>query len=111
MDGPPVPDKAVHQTEGLRAIPAMTEAAPILAKLRRLEGEIVRYHGLQFRLTEVLDDPPEVVLEPLDRGGSIVTDSYGHPSHHGTEFTELRIFDDAGDVSAEVAHLLTESLV
>lgn len=88
----------------------MPEALQILAQLRRLEGNIVRYHGLQFRLTEVLEDPPEVVLEPLERGGAIVTDSYGHPSHHGTEFTELRIFDDAGEVSAEIAHLLAESL-
>jgi hypothetical protein len=88
----------------------MPEASQILAQLRRLEGRIVRYHGLQFRLTEVLEDPPEVVLEPLERGGAIVTDSYGHPSHHGTEFTELRIFDDAGEVSAEIAHLLVESL-
>lgn len=88
----------------------MAEAALILATLRRLEGEIVTYHGHQFRLTEVLEDPPEVVLEPLDRGGAIVTDSYGHPSHHGTEFTELRIFDDAGEISAEIAHFLAESL-
>ena len=88
----------------------MPDASQILVQLRRLEGEIVRYHGGQFRLTEVLEDPPEVVLEPLERGGAIVTDSYGHPSHHGTEFTELRIFDDAGEVSAEIAHLLAESL-
>ena len=88
----------------------MAEASQVLAQLRRMEGEIVRYQGLRFRLTEILEEPPEVVLEPLERGGAIVTDSYGHPSHHGTEFTELRIFDDSGDVSAEVAHLLAESL-
>lgn len=88
----------------------MAELAQMLVRLRRLEGEIVRYHGQQFRLTEVLEDPPEVVLEPLDRGGDIVTDSYGHPRHHGTQFTELRIFDEDGEISAEVANLLAESL-
>lgn len=88
----------------------MAEPSQILARLRRLEGEIVRYQGQPFRLAEILDDPPEVVLEPVERGGAIVTDSYGHPARHGTEFTEIRIFDDAGGVSAEIEHLLFESL-
>ncbi len=88
----------------------MAEVAQVMARLRRLEGQVVRYQGHRFRLTEVLDDPPEVVLEPVERGGAIVTDSYGHPARHGTEFTEIRIFDDAGGVSAEIEHLLLESL-
>jgi hypothetical protein len=88
----------------------MAEPSQILARLRRLEGEIVLYQGQPFRLAEILGDPPEVVLEPLDRGGAIVTDSYGHPARHGTEFTEIRIFDDEGEVSAEIEHLLVESL-
>ena len=87
----------------------MPEPSQVLARLRRLEGRIVLHQGLSYRLTEVLEDPPEVVLEPLERGGAIVTDSYGHPSHHGTEFTELPIFDDSGEVSPEVAYLLGES--
>lgn len=83
----------------------MSDSEDILQRIRSLLGTHVRLGDCAYRLTEVLDDPPKIVLAPVDPVSTIVADSYGHPAGKGPGFVELPVFDENGRLNGDVALL------
>ncbi|NWG86161.1 MAG: hypothetical protein HXY26_01395 [Hydrogenophilaceae bacterium] len=63
----------------------MPEAIIHLPHLRSLIGLRVRFLGEACIIVEVLDEPPTLVLEPLDSARVIQADAYGHASEMGQD--------------------------
>lgn len=63
-----------------------------LARLKSLVGTELRYQGLRCTLVEVLDEPPVVVLRPIDAAPVIQADNFGKPMRHAPQIFELPVF-------------------
>ena len=83
----------------------MSHRERVLRRIRSLLGRSVRFGDAAYRLIEVFDDPPKIVLAPLAPVSTIVADSYGHPAGKGPGFLELPVFDEAGRLNEDVARL------
>ena len=86
MTSPPLP--GYHERMGT---PGVT-----LARLKSLVGAELRYQGLRCTLVEVLDEPPVVVLRPLDAAPVIQADNFGKPMRHAPQIFELPVFAPDG---------------
>lgn len=74
-----------------------------LERLRSLVGSELRYQGLRCTLVEVLDEPPVVVLRPMDAAPVIQADNFGKPMRHAPQLFELPVFAPDGEsLSAEL---------
>jgi len=74
-----------------------------LEQLKSLVGTELRYQGLRCTLVEVVDDPPMVVLRPVDAEPVIQPDKFGNPSRHAPPLYELPVFaPDGYSPSAEL---------
>lgn len=67
-----------------------------LERLRSLVGAELRYQGLRCILVEVLDQPPVVVLRPIDAAPVIQADSFGKAMRHAPQLFELPVFAPDG---------------
>jgi hypothetical protein len=74
-----------------------------LERLRALVGRELRYQGMRCVLVEVLDEPPMVVVRPIDAAPVIQADSFGNPIRHAPQLFELPVFaPDGVSLSAEL---------
>jgi hypothetical protein len=74
-----------------------------VARLRSLVGRELRYQGMRCTLVEVLDEPPVVVLRPIDAAPVIQADNFGKPMRHAPQLFELPVFaPDGVSLSAEL---------
>lgn len=65
-------------------------------RLRSLVGAELRYQGMRCVLVEVLDQPPVLVLRPIDAGPVIQADNFGKPMRHAPQLFELPVFGPDG---------------
>jgi hypothetical protein len=82
----------------------MTATALVtLARLRSLVGRELRYQGMRCTLVEVLDEPPVVVLRPINAAPVIQADNFGKPMRQAPQLYELPVFaPDGVSLSAEL---------
>ncbi|MFU8821193.1 MAG: hypothetical protein ACNA8G_06505 [Gammaproteobacteria bacterium] len=78
------------------------ETGMTLARLKSLVGAELRYQGMRCLLVDVLDQPPIVVLRPIDADPVVQTDNFGKPMRHAPPLFELPVFGPDGvSLSAE----------
>ncbi len=87
--------------------PTPAELAELLAQLRALIGQPVRYQGMDYTIRDVLEAPPMLVLQAADNHTRIQADNYGQPRSLGTGYLDLSILDERGCVSAELRLVTT----
>lgn len=81
----------------------MPEPLALLHRLRTLVGQELRYQGLRCTLVEIIDEPPVLVLRPMDAEPVIQADNFGKPLRHAPPFFELPMFSpDGAALSAEL---------
>ena len=67
-----------------------------LTRLKSLVGAELRYQGMRCLLVDVLDQPPVVVLRPIDADPVVQADSFGKPMRHAPRLFELPVFGPDG---------------
>jgi hypothetical protein len=79
------------------------ETGMTLARLKSLVGAELRYQGMRCLLVDVLDQPPVVVLRPIDADPVVQADNFGKPMRRAPPLFELPVFGPDGvSLSAEV---------
>jgi hypothetical protein len=81
----------------------MDHSGDILGRLAQLTGHEVRYQGMRCTVVELLDEPPMLVLRPIDAAPVIQADNFGKPARHAPQLYELPVFGaDGRSLSAEL---------
>jgi hypothetical protein len=74
----------------------MSVTGPTLQQLRGMVGAELRYQGMRCILVDVLDEPPVLVLRPVDAAPVIQADNFGKPMRHAPQLFELPVFGADG---------------
>ena len=72
-----------------------------LARLRAAVGQEVVFDGTRCRVHDLVDEPPLLVLKPLDDPGSIQADTFGRAARRGPGFIEVPVFDEGTSTLSE----------
>jgi hypothetical protein len=84
----------------------MTDAEPFIERLHQLIGRDCHFYGHRYRIVEILDNDARVVLESRDTTPPIQVDQYGQATYRGSEHIEVEMFDQGGELSEDLLHLL-----
>jgi hypothetical protein len=63
--------------------------AQLSTVLRGLIGQELEYQGIRWRIIEILDEGPQIVLAHAERDNVIQTDQYGQPTRRGREVRSI----------------------
>jgi len=72
-----------------------------LAPLRAAMGREVVFEGTRCRVHDLVDEPPVLVLKPLDDPGTIQADTYGRPARRAPGFIEIPVYSEDGASPSE----------
>jgi hypothetical protein len=84
----------------------MNDNQPFMQRLRRLIGRDCRFYGRSCRIVDILIDDGRFVLETRDSTPPIQTDQYGQATCRANDHIDVSLFDQAGDMSEDLMHLL-----
>jgi len=67
-----------------------------LARLRATVGQDVLFEGTRCRVHDLIDEPPVLVLKPLDDPGAIQADTFGKAARRAPGFIEIPVYAEDG---------------
>jgi len=67
-----------------------------LAQLRAAVGQEVLFEGTRCRVHDLIDEPPVLVLKPLNDPGAIQADTFGKAARRAPGFIEIPVYSEDG---------------
>lgn len=84
----------------------MNDAEAFTERLRSLIERDCRFYGRDCRIVELLAGEAQIVLEIREATPPIQPDQYGQAVSRSYEHVEVSLFDDTGELSEDLMHLL-----
>ena len=86
----------------------MNDSAPFINRLHQIIGRDCRFYGRSCRIVEILVDEGRLVLETHESTPPIQADQYGQAAYRANDHIEVALFDQSGELSEDLMHLLDE---